>query len=401
MGLAVPAKAAPAAAAAPAAPAAPLIPFTRGSRKKTAFALAVGPQALTANIQPVNPIEIPAQGFLRFVDLEITITAAGNAAAVAFAADGPFNVLSSVTLTNSAGDPIVVPFTGYQLMLMRKYGAMSEDAPFGDARNDPQFTLVTGAAGTGGSAHFFLRVPGELDPRDAFGAIPNLASNKNYMLNISLAALGTIYTTQPTAAPTVTITGESHYWAQPKGTNVRGIAQQASPDGNGSVSMWRLQTPGPTPGDNLVKLTNVGNVLRVIIFILRTAAGARTTADWPATTQFILNDDPMFTLRQAAWESAMARAYGLVKPTTGGTAISSKDVAGGLDTGVYVLYQFMKQTGSIIADHPRDQYLPTLDASKAQLRGTSWGAAASTLEVISNEIKPISARALYGKGGTQ
>jgi len=55
-----------------------------------------------------------------------------------------------------------------------------------------------------------------------------------------------------------------------------------------------------------------------------------------------------------------------------------------------------------MANARRSQYLPTLDASQLQLRGTSWGPGASTLEVLTNSVQPVnpttgsSSSALYG-----
>ena len=378
----------------------PVIPFTRASRKKNAFSFSLGPTALvTGGVTSFNPIEIPAQGFLRKIRIEVTLTTAGNGAATSFAADGPFNALSTISVTNAAGDPLQVGMTGYQQFLTNKYGCHSSDAPWSDPRNDQQFTLVTGAGATGGSAHFFLDIPFETNPRDAFTAIPNLAANKSYLLQLQAAASSLIYGVAPTNPPTITIVGTAFYWAQPKATNSRNVQQMRAPSGNGSVSLLRIQTPPVTPGDKYVQLTNVGNVIRYIIFVLRTAAGARSDADWPATFQFIVNDDPMFYMPNTLWQSDMSEAYGLLKGTTGGAAVATKDAAGALDSGVYVLYQFMQQQPTIGCDHPRDQYLPTLDASKLQVRGTNWGATANTLEVITNEIKPTSSAVLFSKGG--
>jgi hypothetical protein len=91
----------------------------------------------------------------------------------------------------------------------------------------------------------------------------------------------------------------------------------------------------------------------------------------------------------------MSRIYGL-------NAGASKDVKAGLDTGVYVIPFYALAEGSAMANARRSQYLPTLDASLLQLRGTSWGAGASTLEIITNSVVPMSASggsasgALYG-----
>lgn len=368
------------------APALPVTPFTRAARKKNQLSFSTSNVLGAAQVQ-LQPIEVTPGGFLRFIELQVVGTTAGNAAATAFAADAPWNVISFISLTNSAGDTIIVPVTGYQLFLINKYFAMSEDPPNCDPRRDPNYAVTTGAGATGGSFNFSLRIPLEIDPRDAFCAIPNSAANKAYQLQIMLAPTTTVYTTAPTAAPTVAITGYNYFWTQPRSESGAGNPQEAYPRGNGSVSLIRLQTIATTQGDKINKLTNVGNVLRQVMFVLRTAAGARSAADWPAISQFLINNDTMFYLPTAQWQADMAVAYGY--------NMAAVELAGGLDNGVFVVPYFNDQRGRIMCDGPRDQWLPTLDATLLQHRGTSFGATAATLEVITNEIKPVSADALY------
>lgn len=365
----------------------PTIPFARASRKKTKQAFNLGPFTIGAAQQTLTPIQIPPGGFLEWVDVLITCTTSANAATVAFAADAPWNALAYVDLRNSAGDSLIVPFNGYQLYLINKYGCLGIDAPYADPRRSPAFFATTGAGGTGGSFQMLLRVPLELDPRDAFPAVPNLAANKSYQLQLALNTTAAIYTTPPTNPGSVTVFGLSGYWSQPNQMNAAGVNQEIKPLGNGSVSLWRYQPAVVAQGDRLTQLLNVGNVIRTIIFTLRTAAGARTAADWPATSQIVLNDDILFLLPTGYWSHYMAVDYGY---NTG-----ALDAAGGLDTGVFAVSQLMNQRGSVSADGPRDQFLVTYNTTLLQLRSTIFGANASSLEIITNELKPVSALALY------
>jgi hypothetical protein len=239
----------------------------------------------------------------------------------------------------------------------------------------------------GGSFAFTLRIPFELDPHDAFCSVPNLAANKSYQIQLILAPEASVYTTNPTTAPTINITGIAEFWTQPNPTNGVGTPQEVAPLGAGSVSMWRIQTIPVTAGDKILQLTNVGNVIRMLIVTLRNAAGARDGADIPATWQLILNNDTLFYLPDSLWTGDLASS-------TGYTA-TALDAAGGLDTGVRAFHYQLEQNGRTRCDGPRDQRLPTLDSTLLQLRGTSFGAGAATLEVITNEIKPVSAAALY------
>lgn len=364
------------------------IPFARAARQKSKQGFSLGPIALNANIQTLNPIQLPPGGFARSVDVQVSCVTAGNAAAVTFAADGPWNVLNYVDLRNSAGDSLIVPLNGYQLYLINKWGVLGIDPPNNDPRQPNNgFSATTGGGATGGSFTFFVRVPFEIDPRDALAAVPNLAANKSYQLQFALSANATVYGVAPTTPGSVTLTGVLNYWSQPNAANSNGTPQEVAPLGNGSVSLWRLQPAVVAQGDRLTQLLNVGNVMRTIIFTLRTAAGARTSADWAATSQIILNDDVLLYKPTGFWTRDMSQDYGF---TSGAI-----DTAAGLDTGVFVVTEFNRQRGSVKADGPRDQFLVTYNTTLLQIRSTSFGANASSLEILTNEIKPISALALY------
>lgn len=366
------------------------IPFPIAARRKFALGFTSNAAVMSAAGANANlgPIEIPPTGFLRYVELVVTGTTAANAATTVFAADAPFNAISYLTLTNAAGDTIIVPVDGYALYLFNKYGALSEDPPFCDPRQSPLFSTTAGVgAGLGGSFAFALRVPLEIDPETAFGSVASMASNKSLQLGLQIAPTSAVYTTAPTTPPTVQVTGYQAFWAQPKADNGRGVPQATTPEGNNSIMLWRVDTPAVTPGDKTIKINNIGNVMRLILFVYRTAAGARTESDIPALHMLRLNNDEVMYLPDSIWRDDMASAYGY----TGAT----KDVATGLDTGVRAFHYLLASDGKVRASSPREQYLPTLDTTLLQYRGTSFGATMSTLQIFTNEIKPTSSAALY------
>lgn len=369
------------------------IPFTRAARMKSFLPFSVPNVNLTAQQQPVGPIEIAPAGFIRYIELEITGTTAGNAATVAFAADGPWNLLQAVFVYNSAGDTIQVPLDGYTVYAQNKFGCLSQNPPNNDPKRDPAFSTTTGAGATGGSFKFIIRIPWEVDSRDALASLPNMAANKSYQLGFTLNSSGQIYTTPPTTLPVISVAAVVHYWHAPDQSNTNGYPQQTAPRGNGTLSMWRTQQPNVNSStDQYVQLLNVGNVLRCIIFILRTAAGVRTSADWPALAQLVLNNDVMFYEPKDFLLRDICQAYGLDGSLTA-------DNKGALDTGVfpipYTLWSGADGVGVAAAGNNRDLWLPTLDTTLLQLHASSWGAAAGNLNILTNEIKPSSSQALY------
>ena len=371
------------------------IPFCRASRRKSGQAYQDS-YVLGASVVSARPIEVPASGFIRYLEFLFDLNVTGNAATVsAPAATSPFpwNLINSIQVTNAAGDSISVPLTGYELYLINKYGG-TRQSPQNDPFNDPQFEAVTtGAGATGGSLQFRLLFPFEIDERDAFCALPNMASNKSYQVIITWSALATIFVgaTAPNGTATLVLTVDQHYWGQPQPQNAEGMPQETEPRGNGSVSLFRRQADTVSAGGRVVQLYNVGNVIRWAAFILQSSAAnnPRTDADFPAISYFRLNNDQLFLKRLGNWEAEMRERYGF------GTTAVTKDGAGFLDTGVYVLSDYMVQHGFVTPDGPRDQYLVTVDATLYQFEAAVFGATASLFTVLQNEIKPRDAAALY------
>lgn len=363
-----------------------VLPFPIGSRNASRFSFNMPTTNLGTSSIPLSPVQIPAVGYLNRITLDVTLTITGGTAP-AITADGPFNVLSSVELRNSSGNNLIVPQDGYHYYLINKYGVQTVDAPFAD----PMLDTTYDEDPTGGTIHFMIDVPCQISPADAFGAIPALASNRSYQLGVNLNTLANTITGSPTSV-SVAINGYAWYWTEPVAQTMTGLAQQTAPAYNGSLNLWQYQALPVTAGDKYLKSDNVGNVLRTLIFTLRDSSGVRIDADWPAVSELYLDNSPMFHLPKNLWKSWMGRLYNLR---------GSVDAANGLDTGVFVIPFFALAEGSAIANGRRSQYLPTLDASLLQLRGTSWGANASTLEIMTNSVQPVnpatgnSAAALY------
>lgn len=372
---------APQTAQAPAAQSAASLPFAIASRKMSRFSFTVGTvTAQAAAPTPISPVQIPAVGFLSHINLEVTVTGTGGTTP-AFTADAPFNILQAVEFKTAAGNDIIAPYTGYQLYLANKYGCQFAEAPMSDARLGRQYSA------TAPSAHFFLQIPLEFDARTGLGAVPALASNRSYQLAMTLAAISTVLSGGPSV--TVTINGTAYYWSEPPAQTQSGVTQQTAPNGVGTLSQWQIEMPAVTPGDKYIKSNNVGNVLRTLIFTLRNSAGARIdTNGWPGVSEIYLDNEPMFYLTQNEWEDLMCKWFQFTA--------ASKDVANGLDTGVYVIpfHALAGKTGGETGNR-RTQYLPTLDASQLQIRGTSFGSAVSTLEILTNSVIPTSSAVLF------
>jgi hypothetical protein len=81
-----------------------------------------------------------------------------------------------------------------------------------------------------------------------------------------------------------------------------------------------------------------------------------------------------------------------------GLTAGAKDVAQGLDTGVYVLpFHALASTLAGLTANSRSQLLPTANTSQLQFRGTSFGANASSLEIYTNSVIPTDPATLYAR----
>lgn len=371
---------------------APVIPFTRASHQRSRLAFQTGPTTLNTSVQALPPQQLPAAGFLRYINLTVTGTSAGNSAAVAFQPDAPFNILQQISLLTASGDSLISVIDGFTLYALNKYACLGTGK--WDPVADPAFSATTGTGATGGSFKFQIRIPVEVDTRDAFCSLANMAANQSFLLNLSLNSIANVYSVAPTAAPTVSVTAVMEYWSAPAASTQNGDIQATFPVGNGSVSLIQTQTPtiNPSTQQNL-QLLNVGNTVRFLMFILRTSAGVRTDADWPNVSNVYVNNDPWMYKTKDNWKTHMARAYGI----TGGTAATP--TLNTLDQGVYVMPDFIDDgaTGAGVAQASSDRnaWLVTNSATALNFEAVNWGASASQLLIVQNNIRPSSPQALY------
>ena len=213
------------------------LPFAIASRAMTRFSF-TDTRALSAGITPVTPIQVPAVGYLRRLRLKFTVQAT---AGTAFPGDGPFNLIQSIEFRTAAGNDLIVPMTGYQIMLMNKYAHPAIMSPW----SDPRYVSYSTTAGT--AATFYLDLNFELDAETGLGSIPALASNRAYQLIVNYGPYSLI--TAATAA-TITMDGVAHYWSEPPAQSASGIAQDTQPQGLGTIAQWQLDTPPITPGSS-------------------------------------------------------------------------------------------------------------------------------------------------------
>jgi hypothetical protein len=373
-------------ASAPSAAGASAIPFTRGATLAT---MRDASRTYTPGQQ--DQVQLQTNAFLEAVIFDVTLTTSGNAATVVFAADSPWQVIQQIKLDDPAGQSIIAPITGYQLYLLNKY-LPDVECSF-DPKSDPAYVATAGAGSTGGSFNFRLVLPIEHRRRDALGALNNSAANQRYLITINIiASFATLYTTPPTTeAANISVQFYQQYWTSPPPviTTAQGSTQvDATPPGLGTVGFVRYERHNEVSGGGnpQVQLNNVGDYISTIIFVLRNAANARDAADWPGEFDWWVNDFQVHALETAQWQRGMSRFYGYP---------NAVETAKGLDNGVFTLFQLFQLFDEAINFGPAGQYLPTDATTKLQIRGSTWGASASYLEVVTRIVRPVSGATLF------
>lgn len=346
-----PAEAAPAQAAA-----VPPVPFIRAAYAHTENAIDV---TFTPGVATVDlgPFDVPAYGFARAIWLFIEGTG-GALNGDALAADAPFNVLSSVGLSDTAGAPIVYPLTGYQLYLANLFGAYRG---YHDPISEPDYNGTI-------NMNYAVRIPIEITPWDGFGSLANQSAQNPFRVSIRGAALTDIAIGGAAAAPSVRIRGVLEAHSIPAATDLVGQAQEIAPPGHGAIQYWSVAQPTVSAAFQSINLPRVGNLIRNLILVHRLAAGARDEAMIPDSLTLRWDSRDLVTnkLREHVRRDMYA-ANGLATIPAGVLA-----------------FQFTDDQDGTAGYENRHKWLATVQATRLDYEGVFD--AAGTLEIITNDI---------------
>ncbi len=344
---------------------------------------------LTASTQSLTPqYEIPSTGFLNGVYVLVEATVTGSTATATststgvgvLSADGPYNVIDTIIFTDTNNSEIIGPIGGWDLYTINKWGgyAFNDEAE----TNPDLFTSTTNATASSsaaGSFSFVLRIPVELVPRDALGALPNKSSSTPFKVKVTLAAVGTVYANSATTAPSVRfrMTPES-YW-EPTATDGSGNAVANQPPGVNTTQYWNKTDYTVNVGSFSTLLTNsVGFPVRNLGFCLRdsTLSRAQGESDWPDPFKLQLQSNIIIDRIKKIWKAKITRDYGY---------LGAGDAANQKDNGIY-WEAYCKDFGPKPGWENRRQYLRTTDGMRLQAKGTIGGSGTHTLTVYTNYV---------------
>ena len=361
------------------------VPFVRATVEHTEptgydVTTQLGTSAIT-----LPDITVPAYGFLRAIKLVVTTTAGAGAAV--FSQDAPFNVLQNIILQEPNGAQIANFPSGYDLYLANKHGGYWHG-------NDPRISGNQTFNLTGGLFSFVLRIPIEVNLRDAVGSLPNQNSGAQFRVKMNLAASATgassstPYTTQPaTTFPQVRVRAYAEEWDQPE-EDTDGRKNQTAPPALNTTQYWSRQDFPVNAGQNQIRLTRVGNLIRNLIFIMRDSTNAQRTLDttFPDPATIYYDTRPLDIVSRALWIDRIYERYGYGAQmgntnSAAGTPLVL-DSGNGRESSVWPL-DFAHEFGGFVGRELRDLWLPTLSSTRLEIQGTF---PAGTLTVLTNDV---------------
>lgn len=358
-------------------------PFVTGTRTLESEVYSQTVTQTTAT-QVLTPYEFQVDGYLSGALIRVTATTAGNSASVAFNADGPFIGLQSVIVEDIGGKQVLGPMDGWKLYVLNRFGGFVHNA---DAKANGIYTVTTGTGATGGSYRYVLRVPIQVRRRDAMGSLPNRNASATFKLKITLNTIASVYSTAPTAAPSINVQVQQHGWATSDNRDYKGNAVSPTPNGVGSLMYTDIETIQLSTGAYNQRMATFGGLLRVLIFELRDNTGSRAQgeADWPSLFEMEIDKVKTVSRSPVTWEHLMSEDWktdasnDVVAPATG--AMPKPD-------GVYVLH-WLDDFGLAPGAENGFRYQPITPSTAVQLIGTIGGSGAHTLAITKNYLSPV------------
>lgn len=345
------------------------LPFVHASRPQRRYSsVAAVNNFAGAGSFPV--VQLPATGWVRRLNLYFTATFTGGSGT--WAVDGPFNLISAITLTDATGQPIFQPISGFNLYLVNKYLGVPQSIKGDYADCDPRKSSEFAVSAT--AATFRLSIDLEQDSMSGYGCIPNLDSNASLQLKVdyanqSVSGLSTV------TASTLGMRVETEYWA-PVSATQSGVPVEAQPPGAGDFREIRYETQTVSASaENLVSLTNRGGMVQGVLLVSR-AAGVRTAYTAASNVGVILDNQPINEgIPLESHQNQVRRALGYSGADVATTAAAvTAGTTPGLDVGVLPV-PFWALAGG------RSSWLNTRAGSLFQVKATP-GASATTLEVV-------------------
>jgi hypothetical protein len=319
---------------------------------------------------------------------QVATTAAGTGgviSALAGGVDAPFSLYQLVQLKDAFGTPLLTG-PGYEMAkLVPLYSGQFGTDQTQDVQELPSWTGITAASGAFTFSTYF---PFEF--AKAYGVISGANASLLPTLQLNLAAVGTLFSTPPSAAPTLTTQVDADFYWLPEGVAVE-------PPGIGTTCQWIYQPCNPTipsGGSVIVQLPRLGGYLTAMILELRDALGARVDG-FPVRPRLYLDGVPLIDSDLATIQDDMAIQM-LVGGGVAGTQVAAPtQVSAPRPVGTIA---FSRKTG-LAQRHfglfdTGEEFLSTNPGTQIEVSGMPWGTIAqspATLNAIVGQVVPSGA----------
>lgn len=356
------------------APAA-VVPFIRASQLHREQAAIDVIKAMTTSDQDLGVFPVPAYGYLRNIVLLVTATG-GTGTTVTLAADGPFSAIKNIALQEPNGATLSQFNSGYDLFLANKYGGY---VYYNDPRSSPVYST---AIGSNANFSFLLRIPVEINVRDALGSLPNQNAAAAFNVRLTLSAVAAVFGGTVSVPPSVRVRAWAEEWDQPEPAS-EGATNQTTPPAMNTTQYWSTQQYPVNSGTANIRLTRMGNYIRNLIFVYRDGSSVRLAdSQWPTPATLYWDTRPLDQIEINNWNQQMYERYGYGGVL--GATVPALDSPQGLDTGVKA-YDFCHEFDGGVGKENRDLWLPTLGSTRFEIGGTNWGTT-GTLYVLTNDV---------------
>jgi hypothetical protein len=334
---------------------------------------------LTTAPQPLQTYYCKTNGFL--ADLHIVVNYAGtpnSTANVAFNEDGVANAIQIFTMSDTGGQPILGPMSGWELSMFVKYGGFSFSDDF---KLSQQYNAVTGTGTNGGTFKFILHVPIQFVKREPLGPLPNTNNQTVFAVDMTINTLSNLYATAPNGTlGTMNVQISQDSYRQSAGKDSQGNATVTTPPGLGAVLYLRRTTTDMQAGSQQQDLNTQEGSYRVLMFAMRDSNNSRAQGelDWPDPFRFHFNNDVPYDRIKTLWRRRLERAYGYT---------NAQETPGGLDNGLF-LFQWIDDNGLKPGAEDRYKYLNVSAADTLQFDGVIGGTGVHHVTSMFNFVRP-------------
>jgi hypothetical protein len=336
------------------------IPFTSAAHLHVEPGPTVVVGLQSTAVQQVNPMDVPAYGYLKHFVLEVVATGGvggtGNA-------DYPWNILQSVTLQDVNGGNIVGPIDGYALYIANLIGGYGFNNNPG---NNPAFV------GVAPNPLFQIRVPVEISDKDALGALSNQNNAANYKCSVAINSIANTTSVAYTTPPSITINTFLEAWTLPAMTDNQGRIQAQSPPLLGTGQYLSTATGTQNVGDNTITFTRLGNYVRNFILIGRNSSAARAAGVLPDPLQFNWDGNQIH-------KASIRYFTNLLFEKLGGTITAPVGV-------VVIPFGYGGVVGRMGNEDP-NLWLATSESSRLEVTGVAT--VAGTVQRVTVEVAPV------------